>query len=355
MLRDRIEDLARMIYPDGHRFGREWRVGRKGSVSVVLTGSRAGLWSDFEAGLHGDAMEMVAHGLFGGDKRAAFAWARDWLGVDTLTPEEHERAKKKIEANRRRARDRERAERRRREKVAGGMWFGAQPSIVGTPAERYLAGRAIAVGEFPKYPGALRWQPRAWCKARQARGEDGKYPAMFSALWRPGESRPAAVHRTFLDIRADGSVGKAPIEAPRTVYGPWDGALLPVQRGLREDGRVAPPLRDMEEGEVVAFGEGLEEGLSIALVKPEWRVFAVAFVGNFQHIRLPRWAHIMLCGNNDPAQSQAAKALEAAADILDQAGHAVRILRPPRHYKDWNDYLMGAGDGERHHARGGAR
>ena len=90
MLARQAPSLAAELLPNGKREGAEWRVGSlRGepgrSLSVHLFGSRAGVWSDFASGEAGDALDLVAGVLYGGDKqaakRAALAWARSWLGL----------------------------------------------------------------------------------------------------------------------------------------------------------------------------------------------------------------------------------------------------------------------------------
>src|SRR5438270_2341672 len=86
MLAGRIDQLVRDLLPAGHREGHEWRCGSiagepGNSLGVHLTGSKAGVWSDFSAGQKGDALDLVAfvHGFSIGE---AINWSRNWLGLD---------------------------------------------------------------------------------------------------------------------------------------------------------------------------------------------------------------------------------------------------------------------------------
>jgi hypothetical protein len=95
MLAARAPELARELLPRGRREGQEWRVGSVAgetgkSMSVHLSGPRAGVWSDFASGDAGDALDLVGACLYASDKRAAILWARRWLGLgDDAAPAPH--------------------------------------------------------------------------------------------------------------------------------------------------------------------------------------------------------------------------------------------------------------------------
>ena len=343
MLRERITALAAVLLPEGRRDGADWRAGARGSKSIRLTGPDRGVYRDFEAGTKGmDPLGTVAALLCNGSLREAVAWSKAYLGYEGLSDNAVARAKAKAEE--RAAADRAQAKQHdaKRARQARGLWHNAAP-LAGSPAETYLrVARGIDIGRLPKPPGALRYSPATWCKTRQ-----GEYPAMVSGLWRQGAAQMVACHRTYLAGHADGRVTKADVEPVRSILGSWPGAVIPLTRG--ETGRR---WRDIEEGELVALGEGIEEGLSVALVKPEWRVGAVGFVGNFGRVILPCWCHVVLCVNNDPPGSPADVAVHGgrlasgrqvpgAVAELEAAGHVVRVAQPPAAFKDWNDFLRG--------------
>jgi len=78
----RIADLAQTLLGDpnpGHSTKCQLRYGTKGSVAIEIAGPRAGQWHDFEAGIGGAGLELICHHL-GLDEKAAWDWARNWLG-----------------------------------------------------------------------------------------------------------------------------------------------------------------------------------------------------------------------------------------------------------------------------------
>lgn len=340
LLQERVSDLAPILLPEGRleQRGREWRAGSRGGRSIMLAGPTRGVYRDFEAGDKGcDMLAAVAKILCNGSMRDAIAWARSYLGVQDTDGEAYRLALRRAEERRKvdEAKQAELDAKRRRQ--AGGLWHSAEP-LAGGPADQYLMGRGIDIRRLARPPSALRFNPKTWCQDRRA-----EHPAMVASLWKIGDPKLVATHRTYLAPRGDGWT-KADVEKPRSILGSWPGAVIPIQRG--ETGKR---WVDIAEGEEVAFGEGIEEGLSIALVRPKWRVGAVGFVGNFAQIVLPVWCHVMLCINNDPPGSQADKAIfgdpaegkRGAVELLEEAGHVVRVLRPPPEFKDWNDLLTG--------------
>jgi 5S rRNA maturation endonuclease (ribonuclease M5) len=84
-LKERIVELSQTLLGDpSSRSAYQYRFGRKGSISVMVSGSNQGLYSNFESGVHGGAIKMIEEKLQLSSKEA-IGWAKDWLG-QTLTP-----------------------------------------------------------------------------------------------------------------------------------------------------------------------------------------------------------------------------------------------------------------------------
>ena len=63
-LRARVPELAvELLGKPTFRAGQEWRWGRKGSLAVVVTGDRAGMWFDHEEGRGGWFSDLVGRDL----------------------------------------------------------------------------------------------------------------------------------------------------------------------------------------------------------------------------------------------------------------------------------------------------
>ena len=77
----RVPELAvELLGRPTFRAGQEWRWGRKGSLSVVIGGAKAGMWFDHEAGDGGGFVDLVGRdlGLSRGD---ALDWTADRIGM----------------------------------------------------------------------------------------------------------------------------------------------------------------------------------------------------------------------------------------------------------------------------------
>ena len=63
-LRARVPELAlELLGNPTFRLGQEWRWGRKGSLSVVVSGDKAGMWFDHEIGQGGGFIDLVGRDL----------------------------------------------------------------------------------------------------------------------------------------------------------------------------------------------------------------------------------------------------------------------------------------------------
>ncbi len=61
----------------------EWRYGNKGSISIHVSGTKQGLYSNFETGESGNALKLIQDQL-NCDHKQVFKWGAEWLGNDRL-------------------------------------------------------------------------------------------------------------------------------------------------------------------------------------------------------------------------------------------------------------------------------
>lgn len=333
MLAGQVHSLARELLPNGRRIGHEWCTGSnraQDNFKVHLSGGKAGVWADFTTGECGDALDLVAHVRYGGDKRQAIVWARQWLGLDSPDPavlaSVREHAQKASEARA----DEAAADAEAARNAAFRMWLSARASIVGTPADVYLRGRGISIAELGRQPGALRFHPGLYHP-----GSGRTWPGLVTAIGDMA-GRHIATHRTFLEVLDDGRVRKAPVEPNKMVLGAYRGGCIRLWRGASNK-----RLADAGEGETVDITEGIEDGLSVALAMPECRVLAAVSLSNMAALKLPDAVRAVRIWHQRDDTNAALAAADRAIQAHIAAGRQVLLPPIPPGFKDVNDMLRG--------------
>jgi hypothetical protein len=283
LLTARIHALVADLLPHGEKRGPEWtalntRRGENtvGAFNVRLTGPKAGVWRDFGADIGGDALDLVAYWQFNGDKSAAILWSRQWLGIDSGSPQAIAAAQHQAQTDRtqRHADAAEQDEKKRR--AAFSIYLSAQQCLIDTPVELYLASRNIDLASFDRMPRALRFHPALYCEER-----GDKLPAMVAAVNGP-DGKFQTIHRTWLEQAGPGDWRKARLEKAKKVYSPYRGGCIRLARGT--GGKA---WADMPPDTLLDVTEGIEDGLTVAQALPEARVIAAISLGNAANIPLP--------------------------------------------------------------------
>ena len=350
-LREQIEALVLDLLPNGRRQGCEWVVGSLAgepgrSLSIRLTGHRAGVWKDFAGGAGGDALDLVAACIFGGNLHEAIGWARQWLGHDD--PRGRTVAVRRVAHGAAPARPSAEADAAAREKAqeaARRKFAGCQHRIKDTPADHYLRQRGIDLASLGRQPGRLAYHPALWCAETADRR-----PAMVAAIVAGG--KVIGIHRTWLQEVNHWQTGrpvwqKARLENPKKTLGPWTGGCIPLWRGAPADGAAAPGWRELFERDDLAPGslsltiaEGIEDALTIATADPTRRVAAaISLAGLGSMVLPPAIGEVVIAADNDQ-NAAAQQALERAIDRHRRNGRRVLVARAPAPFKDFNEWLM---------------
>lgn len=337
MLGGSIHQLAAELLPAGVRDGQEWRVGSVAgeagrSMAVRLTGPKAGTWCDFGGpeSHRGDALDLVAQVHFAGNKTQAIRWARVWLGLDKLDIGDFETRRAEVK---RREKTAERDEEGRR-LSAMRLFLDAPASVAGTPVAAYLAGRGLDLAQLGRQPGALRYHAQTPCGPLSQPGSLARVPAMVAAVSNAAGDH-IATHRTFLEPDGRGGWRKhSGIPKAKLVLGKYAGGTIRLWRG-----KSNKPLADAPDGDTVAICEGIEDGLTVAISCPDWRVLAAVSISNFANIELPpQVLDLVLIADRDGENSQALAARDAALHRWRIEGRRVRVALPPEGFKDFNDW-----------------
>ena len=251
VLRTALAECAADIYPailgEPNRAlssRRELRFGRKGSISVALTGSKAGLWHDHENDLGGDFIALLMQ-----ERRIDFRTAVQQAGELVRIP---------LTVSPRDATANDDEEMRRRQRIALEIW-GASKDPAGTPVEAWLRSRGLNLPDDAA-GRAIRFHPYLSFAGQ------GRHPAMVALFIDIRTNVPRAIHRTALT--EDGH--KAAIECPRLTLGPCGGAAIKLSPDEHVDTRLA-------------IGEGIETTLAgMALgFTPAWAVGNAGGLGSF--------------------------------------------------------------------------
>jgi hypothetical protein len=336
---DQVRSIAQELLPNGREECGYWRTGSIAdeagqSLAVTLTGPDRGMWCDHacrgtpQGG--GDIIQLVEQAAFRGNRGEAIAWLKSRLGLDGLDP--GRLRKMQAEAAQQRedlARSAE-EEREKKRRQALGMWLRAKP-IEGTPVEHYLRGRGIDFDRLGRMPGCLAFDPELYCK------EAGrKLPAMVAAVV-DLTGRHIATHRTWLAPDGRGGWTKADLEEPKKVLGRFMGGFIPLWKGAA----AGKSMAELPAGTDVWASEGIEDGLSAAMAKPEIRVIAAVTLGNLGAIALPEnVGRFLIIGQRD-THPKTLEALERAIGAQQDGGREVWLTPPPAGgFKDVNEALM---------------
>lgn len=331
-LAKRVDELVPMLYPAAMRDGPHWRIGslsgeRGQSLAINRTGRFQGLWTDFASGERGSMLDLVAAQLTGGDIGEAIRRARELTNLGTVTPEEARRAERRaLQAQAQAAR--EEAERADRLHASAKHIFYAEcQPLPGSPAERYLNGRAIRLAEMGGAPHALRFHPGLLHPETQR-----PHPALL-ALVMGVNGEVKGLHRTFLQVHADGGVTKlGGVNNAKLSLGPIKGGHIPIWRGAS-----GQPQGKMPEGEAILLTEGIEDALSAAYECPHMRIWAGISLSNMGGVELPRACGGVFWHRHRDGPEATAAADRQMARLRHLSGLPIEPIWAPGGHKDFND------------------
>lgn len=353
-LQQQVESLVRDLLPGGKRSGNTYTVRspvrhdkKAGSFVVWLSGPARGAFKDYaDDSAKGDILDLIGlcNGM-GKDKKAALAWAEDWLGWKTMSKAKRAVLVKEVRKRAQEEKAEEAARQRQLINKARKTWAHTQP-IEGSIGEVYFRHRGIVLDEIRNRTDFCHFIPSTeyWLLA-EYEYIDGKrrkvkpgpqFPAIVSRMDNI-DGHLQALHYTF--IAPDGR-GKAPIEdqsKAKLMFPRTSGAAIWMTRGrgnMNPDTMVA---RKMAAPGVV--GEGIEDGLSVALAVPDARVLAAGSLPNFLTFPLHRcFNSFVLLKDNDWDKPAAQELFDKAFRRFERSGLPVEAVSSDCG-KDMNDLL----------------
>lgn len=316
-LGEHAEAVCREYLSNGHRSGNYWMVGdvrntRGRSMHVRLKavgGKAAGKWVDESSGEHGDLLDVIELSCGLVDFREVADEARRFLSMPLPSPQP---APQPLGAQRQPAASRGSPDAARR------LFAMSQP-IVGTPAERYLAGRGILLSPRER---ALRFHPGCYYRDFVT-GETRTLPALIAAVT-SFDGKITGLQRTWLDPSGQ---GKAQLADPRRSLGHLLGNAIWL--GL-EPGAPVP---------VMAAGEGFETMASLRTLMPALPVAAATSANHLAGLTFPPGCRrLYIAADADAAGRYGIVRLSQRAG---ESGILALVLRPQ--LGDFNDDLRHLG------------
>lgn len=347
-LRDRVLDLCVRLLPNGRRDGHFWTVGgidgRPGnSLKVKLSGANVGLWCDYVdprgPDMKGDCLHLIRlspESGCGGDLGAAVKWAKAYLGIEGMAPEQL--ARERIDTRALAAKRQAEEEQENAAKMLGAKKLWHHPgavAIAGTPAEAYLVGRGITLARLGKWPGSLKYHPEVWNAEARC-----KIPAMLAMGVTP-EGKHVATHRTFLQNCPRRGWTKIDSPNAKMVLGKIGGAFIPLRKGSS-----GKSMANMPAGEPMLLTEGIEDGLTVAMARPDARIGAGYSLPNLGAIVFPEQMGPLVLAADRDSNVKAVEALERAIARQQSRGVRVKLAMPPVGIKDFNEWLNAGGAAE---------
>jgi hypothetical protein len=308
-LADNAEAFCRHYFPEGCRVGNYWQMadisGAKGRSLMIrlrdFGGKRAGKWTDYQSGQHGDLLDLLRYRLEPVPYPDLLREAAGYLGerpeVTAIEPAAHQPAM----ASNRRA-------------LAGRRLFSYGRPIKDTAAEAYLRGRDIA-----RFGSALAFHPNVYL-----RGDDGtrlEFPALLAAIT-DNAGNVTGCSRIFLDPQTN---RLATIDAPKRVLGRLYGNAIRFGR--------------WETASDLFAGEGLENTLSVGTAFPQAALASCLTANHLAAFHVPTSTQrLWIVRDNDDAGDRGANRL-----VIRARGDGVQpyILTPER--GDFNDDLKADG------------
>lgn len=356
-LKARIEALCVKLLPDGRRQGRLWVAhnpvtcdhAQSPEFKVALTRD-VGAWKDWRSGDKGDVIGLIQY-CQASDFRQALDWARDFLGLRSMSYAERKRFAAQADEAREKARlDGERL-RLERMKRAERLWSSGFQDGAGSAAEAharlYFAARGCPIDAIVNRDRAtMRFASDAeyWKRAeyahengRRRKVKDGpRFPAVLSAMRAP-TGQVTAVHCTFLDPLGPRKLPVGSEENSKMMFGEAKGSMIRISHGPEgeppETARLPHPL---------VLCEGVEDGLSLALALPDARVWAAGSLSAMASapVWLPCVSLVVVAQDNDWHSKTAERQFEGVLEQLSQARKPLTTISS--HVgKDFNDLIKG--------------
>lgn len=310
-----------------------------GSFRICIRGAKQGIWAEFASGERGDPLDLINYCLFRNqtNKHEAIEWAKQYLGLNSNHKGDLEKVKQRAAEQQKKAEEEQKKENEFFKRRAQKIFLSADPLIKNTPAEKYFNNRGIDFSVLGKYPHTLRYEKNCYYEKDKKTGETIYMPAIIAAV-NNENGEFVAIHRTFLE-----NINGIWKRKNKKVLGAFAGAAIRLWRGKTrlpiEKLKAAANLDEVDKTLIIC--EGIEDGLSIAMACPEYRLWTSLSVSNMKNIKIPSiFKTVIIAGDNDGEEHIATVHVQQAAEAFQRQGFEVKIARP-EYAHDFNDELTG--------------
>lgn len=310
-----------------------------GSFRVCIRGAKQGIWAEFASGEKGDPIDLINYCLFKNsiNKHEAIEYAKEFLGISNGKYDNLKKVKQRAEEQKQKAEEEIKKQTDLFKKRAQKIFLEANPHIKNTPAERYFNARGIDFKVLGKYPNSLRFEPKCYYEKNAKTGENIYMPAIIASV-NDQDNEFVAIHRTYIEL-IEGRWKRK----DKKVLGAFAGSAIRLWRG--KSGLSIQQLKnkkDLDEiDQTLIICEGIEDGLSIALACPEYRIWTSLSISNMKNIKIPEAIKtVIIASDNDGEYHIATQYVKQAAEAFQRQGLTVKIARPENSH-DFNDELTG--------------
>lgn len=311
------------------------RFGNRGSLVVHITGSKVGLWKDFESGEGGNLSHLIQRekGLNFKESIAYLAEAlnmsttkvhalkEDTFKVPTLNVPNDSPIIQAPSAPKTQISLEDMKDRASRLNAVSELYMKSKP-IEGTVAEIYLRqGRGITEALAPD----LRYLPKGSTFMYQGEWKTLAYPC-FAAFGRTLNERLSSVQLTKLDDHGNRAMRSEGQKFNKLQYGIAKGSFVCLQ--------------DDRTHSRVFIAEGVETALSLKAAGIHGKIIASMGIHNMSNYQGPE-NQVILCADNDEHKqnSHTHGIIKGLREQLITQGKTVSIIRPAQPGEDFNDVL----------------
>ena len=320
----------------------ELRYGKKGSMSIKISGPNQGMWRDFESDQGGDVIALIKRERHL-DNKEVFNYASSLLGLgDTAfnispnnkinkTKEEYTKAKSHHQN------DNVKHDSKSQIKINNKVieLYHSSQAIEGSVAEHYLKIHRNIVGALPK---DLRFIENAYDPVTKTN------QAALASFARNSSGEVSAVQLTYLDKNNNNKlkINEQPHGCVKRSFGNIKGTFVEIQKNVKN--------ADSNQNHPIYVAEGVETALSIKEAGIKGAIVASLGVYNIKNISTLTEAisskdlslgaqQIIICADNDGVLAPTNKTIEKAYQLLTETGYKVRVIKPDQEGQDFNDVL----------------